>query len=237
MTRRLSWLIALGLLALTVSSASANTSKEFMLELRITPYTPEVDDTFVVATPYADSFGAAQMWNLGLWVDYQLYQGVGTLGVGGGWSYGWVDGTAIEADSTDETGFNIMPFQLGLVYRFDYLQNEFSVPLVPYVRAGLTWALWWVTNGKNEISNLWNADGSAELTGLSQTFGFFVGGGLQILLDFMSPSLAADFDDEMGVNNSYLFVEVSRNELNDFFSDDSINLSETAITFGLMFEF
>lgn len=229
--------IALVLTAMAPATALAETGKNFMLEVRFSPYTPELDEQFVTATPYADSFGSSPMWQLGLWLDYQVYQGIGTLGIGGGWSYGWVDGTAIESDSTDETAFNLMPFQLGVVYRFDYLATEFQVPLVPYVKAGLTWALWWATNGKNEVSNTWAADGSQELTGLSNTWGFFVSGGLQLHLDFISEGLAADFDDEAGVNNSYLFVEVSRQELNDFFSDSSVNLSETAITFGLMFEF
>lgn len=222
---------------LAPTEARAESPKNFMLELRVSPYTPEVDSQFTTGTPYADSFNSNPMWTLGLWLDYQVYQGIGTLGIGGGWSYGWVDGEAIEADSTDETAFNLMPLHIGVVYRFDYLQTEFSVPLVFYAKVGLTWALWWATNGQNEVSNTWSADGTQELTAFSNTFGFFASAGLQIHLDFMSQSLAADFDDEVGVNNSYLFVEIGRQELNDFFSDDSMNLSETQLTFGLMFEF
>lgn len=226
-----------------VSSASevrAESPRSMMLEIRIGPYSPEVDDGFAsgAGTPWASAFGDSPMWTLGLYWDYQFYQDVGSLAIGAGVAYGWVDGTAVEADSADETGFNIVPFTAGVTYRFDYLAIEYSVPVVIYLKVGLEWAIWWATNGKNQISNTWSRDEPYEpRLGRSNTFGFYFGGGIQLLLDFMYPSMAVEFDAETGVNNSYLFFEVLRHELNDFYSSDSINLSETALTFGLMLEF
>ena len=131
---------------------------------------------------------------------------------------------------------HVMPLSLGLTYRFDYLAQKFKIPLVPYVKAGITCAIWWVTNDKGEVANTYAPDGE-EALGWSNTFGFYAGGGLQFLLDVLSPRMAAAMDSEAGVNNSYIFVEYLRHELNDFYSAKSINLSGHGISFGLIFEF
>lgn len=220
------------------TSAWAESPRGNMLEVQAGPYTPAVDSSFTAATPYADSFGSDSLWSFGLYMDFQLWQEVGTLAVGAGARYGWVDGHAVEEESSDETALNIAPFTLGITYRFDYLQQRVGIPLVPYVHAGLEWAIWWVTNGKNEISNARAAAAPFEgRTALSNTFGFYAGGGLQLQLDFFSQSMAAEFDSESGINNSYLFVDFTRHELNDFYSSGSIDLSDSALSFGLMFEF
>ena len=49
--------------------------------------------------------------------------------------------------------------------------------------------------------------------------------------------MAAEFDTESGVNNSYLFAEYTTSEVNDFGSDESMELSSDHLSFGLMFEF
>jgi len=218
--------------------ARGESPRRNMLEVQVGPYTPEVDRSFTAATPYADSFGSDSLWSFGLYMDFQFWQEVGTLAVGAGARYGWVDGHAVEPESSDETALNIVPLTLGVTYRFDYLQQRAGIPLVPYVHAGLEWAIWWVTNGKNEIANTRAATSPYEgRTALSNTFGFYAGGGLQLHLDFFSESMATEFDSESGVNNSYLFVDFTRHELNDFYSSASIDLSDSALSFGLMFEF
>jgi hypothetical protein len=44
------------------------------------------------------------------------------------------------------------------------------------------------------------------------------------------------FDNEMGVNNSYAFIELQAVELNDFGSEESFDLSDLNLMFGLSFE-
>lgn len=238
-------LAASALLTLSVVAAPAalaDSPRDMMLELHFGPYTPEVDSAFALGAdqvgPYEASFSNDGMFMLGLYVDYQLWQEIGSVAIGAGWQYGWVDGTAIEEGATDETGFNLMPFDLGATYRFDYLAQRWNIPLVPYVKLGLTWALWWVTNGRDEVANTRSPSPPYEgRTGMSNTFGFFAGGGLQLLLDFLDRGMAMSLDEETGINNSYLFIEFVRRELNDFYSSESINLSESHLSFGLMFEF
>ena len=221
----------------TPNVAHAQETRSMMLELHVGPYTPEIDSA-VSGSPYAESFSGSDMWQLGLGLDYQFWQKVGTFAVGIGWKYGWVDGTSVETGTSDETALNMMPFTAGITYRFDYLAVEFGIPLVPYFKGGFEWVLWWVTNGRNEIANTWGGPkGDEERTGMGGTFGFYGSVGLQLLLDWFSPSMARSFQTETGVNNSYLFVELTRHEVNDFYSETSIDLSSTAVSFGLMFEF
>jgi hypothetical protein len=178
------------------------------------------------------------MWSVGGYWDYQLLRDYGTLAIGAGISYGWVTGQASESDSSDETELNILPLTLGLTYRLDMAATQWGVPVVPYGKAGITCAIWWVTNGKGEVANTRNpVSPFEERTGWSNTFGFYYGGGVQILLDIFSDRMSATMDNEMGINNSYLFFEYLVHTLNDFGSGQSIELSSEAFSFGLMFEF
>ncbi len=227
------WVSAVALVALAAVPAAAESPRSVMLELHGGAYTPDVDAQFSGGSPYADIFGDSSMLMFGMHIDYQLWQDFGTIAIGAGARYGWVDGTALTttgAASTDEAGLNIFPFTASLTYRFDWLQNEFGIPLVPYGKAGITYAIWWTTDGKNETSSTGGQDGSGG------TWGWHGGGGIQLLLDFIMPGMARDFDNEVGVNNSYIFAEVLVHQINDFGSGSSINLGATAFSFGLMFE-
>jgi hypothetical protein len=227
------------LLAMSFTSqVHAETPQSMMLELRIEAYTPEIDSAFESATPYADAFGTEFMWGFGGYIDYQLIKDYGSLAIGAGISYKSITGQAAEADSDDETQLHMVPLTLGLTYRFDMLAQRWAIPIVPYFKAGLTCAIWWVTNGKGDIANTRNpVSPYEERTGWSDTWGFNFGGGVQFLLDIFSDRMAATMDNEMGVNGSYLFVEYMRHSLNDFGSPDSMELSSDGLSFGLMFEF
>lgn len=231
-------LLLIALVVIPNSQVNAETPKSMMFELRTEFYNPEVDSAFESATPYEDAFGTGFMWGLGAYVDYQLLRDYGSLAIGAGVSYNSITGEAVEAESDDETSLYMMPMTLGLTYRFDMLAQRWSIPIVPYAKAGLTCALWWVTNGKGEIANTRNPNSPyEERTGWSTTLGFYYGGGVQFLLDVFSHRMATTMDSEMGVNNSYLFVEYLRHSLNDFGSAESIELSSDGVSFGLMFEF
>ena len=222
----------------TASTSSAQSPRSMMFELRTEFYSPEVDSAFESATPYETAFGTDFMWGMGAYVDYQLLQDYGSLAIGAGAAYKTITGAAAEAESDDETELLMMPLTLGLTYRFDMLATHWSVPIVPYGKIGLIGAIWWVTNGKGEVANTRNpVSPYEERTGWSTTFGFYYGGGIQFLLDVFSHRMAATMDSEMGVNNSYLFVEYLRHSLNDFGSAESIELSSDGFSFGLMFEF
>ncbi len=232
-------LLALPLLLLATSPAAAESPRDMMFELHIGSHTPEIDAQFSDASPWEDIFGTESLLLFKLHVDYQIWQAHGSLAIGAGAGYGWIDGDALDGDGAtteDEVGFNLAPFNLSLTYRWDWAARNHPIPLVPYVKAGLTAAVWWATNAKDEIANTRGPEGDIRV-GRGLTFGWHAGVGLQFLLDILSPGMAQEFDYESGVNNSYFFAELLYQSLNDFGSDDSIDLSDTAFSFGLMFEF
>jgi hypothetical protein len=219
--------------------AHAETSRSMMLELHGGGYTPDVDSAFDGATPWADVFGSDSLTMLRMHLDYQVWQGFGSLAIGAGIGYGWIDGKARDEEgevTDDPVGFNLAPLTLSLVYRWDWAAVRHGVPLVPYVKAGLTGAFWWTTDAKDSISNTRAADGQAR-EGSGLTLGWHVAGGLMFLLDVFSAGMAAGFDNEAGVNNSYLFVEYHHSSLDDFGSSESIVLTDSTLSFGLAFEF
>ena len=122
-----------------------------------------------------------------------------------------------------------------MTYRFDWLAQKFKVPLVPYFKGGMTYSVWWVTNGSGEIANTYDLEGEGR-AGYGGTFGLHVGGGLQFLLDWFGAGMAAEFDSEIGVNNSYIFFEYAYHSVNDFGSETSFDLGDANFSAGLMFE-
>ncbi len=220
------------------SSALAESPRSMMLEVHVGQHTPAIDES-TPGTPYADTFGNDAMWLIGMNLDYQVWRDHGSLAVGGGLGYGWVDGFALNGDgsqSADEAGFNILPLSVNVTYRWDWAALRHNVPLVPYAKVGLTWALWWATDGKGDVAVVADEDGNAR-TGRGGTLGWQAGVGLQFLLDAVSPGMAREFDNDVGVNNSYIFAEFLYRGLDDFGSDSSLDLSAGSLSFGLMFEF
>lgn len=229
--------LAFGLVA--ERDARAETPRTMMLELHGGTYLPAVDAAVSGGNPWKDIFGSSSMTMLSGHLDYEVWQGFGTLAVGGGLGYAWIDGHALDSAgeaTSDSVGFNLVPVQLSLVYRWDWAAVEYGVPFVPYVKAGLSAAMWWATNAKNDIANARGSDGSGR-EGMGLTLGWHAGAGLHFLLDIFSDSMAAGFDSESGVNNSYLFVEFMHSQLDDFGSSTSLDLSDDALSFGLAFEF
>lgn len=211
-----------------------------MFELHGGTFGPEVDANVPGAgTPWADTFGSKRMTLLRGHFDYQLWNGFGSLAIGMGAGYGWIDGQAVDAEGAsteDEVGFNLAPLSLSAVYRFDWAAVRHGFPLVPYARAGLTAAFWWATDAKDNIAVATDADGTSRRGG-GVTFGWHAAGGLMFLLDVLAPGMAASMLDEADVRNSYLFAELSRSVLDDFGAGRALVLSDDALSFGLAFEF
>ena len=235
---RVFWL-ALVAMVLLAPSAWAESPRSMMVELHIGPYAPQVDRAFKHSSPYQEIFGSNEMVMFGFHWDYQVYQGFGTIGLGVGARYGWVDGQSISestSEAADETSLSLIPLTASVTYRFDWLAQKWNVPIVPYGKAGFTYTMWWITNGNDEIANTYDLEGTGR-TGYGGTFGFHVAGGVQILLDWVAPGMAAEFDNEVGVNNSYIFIEYGLHSVNDFGSSKSFDLGDDNFSAGLMFEF
>lgn len=187
-------------------------SDQFLaLELRIGPYRPNVDSEFEDgSTPFEDSFGTGSSVAVGLEIDWQALRipYFGSLGPGFGWNFVNYSGYATFASSGGEsrqrTSLWVMPMYAVAVLRVDVFAREWDVPLVPYGKVGLGFALW----DAGESVRGRSAQGS--------DFGpqFHLGGMLH--LNSFAPQAALDMDNTTGVNHAYLFFEWFWSDLDSF---------------------
>lgn len=181
--------------------------QHFAFELRLGTFLPRIDEEpGLSGKPFETIFGDDKRIYVGFEFDWQALRipYFGTLGPGVSWGYTHMSAKAKLSDSDEEsaesTGLAIQPMYLAAVLRIDVLARELSVPLVPYGKAGLGYSLWRSTNDSGTSVR----DG-IEAKGHSSGTHFALGG--MLLLDVFDPSAALLFDENLGVNNSYLYFE------------------------------
>jgi hypothetical protein len=214
--------------------------QHFALELRFSPFTPDIDSDPILAgaTPYKDTFGSSPRLLLAGELDWQAarIRHVGTLGPGFGFGYARMSGDALFAPprvgvSGETTSLNVFPFYAVAVLRVDALWREVGIPLVPYAKLGFEMALWRASNTLGTSSY----DG---VSGLGHSVGTQVAFGLALNLNVFDDYAARNFDEAVGVNNTYLFADWSRADLDGlWFQKDPLRVGGEYWTFGLAFEF
>jgi hypothetical protein len=244
----LTWAVLLLALASIARPAAAQTfaaegpsesPQRFSFEARFGPYSPDIDaslpDVRGGQGPYAATFGSESRFYTEFEFDWQAFRFyVGSFGVGGAAGIFSATAKALAEDSSqrseDDTSLWVLPLTLLVNLRFDYFAERWNVPLVPFFKFGLTYALWWATD----------ADGVAEAggeQGSGGTAGLRIGGGLMLRLDWIEPRVARTFDNEFGVNHSYLFFEWYWAWLDGFGAEDRMNLTDSTWALGVALEF
>jgi hypothetical protein len=238
--RRLTLLsLTVALLALPQIAHAEGSAQTSAMELRFGTYKPAIDSEFSGdVSPYEDIFGDESAWLFGAEYDAQIWHGFGSFGLFGSASWGFVSGKGVApegAETSDETTLSMVPLVLGAVYRFDVLAERYKIPFVLTGKLGVDYTVWWIRDGVDEITEFGDGTGG-KLPGYGGTWGLHWAVGLHLLLDFFEPHTAKVFDNEMGVNNSYLFAEYVGYWVNDFGSSKSFDLSHNGVVFGLAFE-
>ncbi len=226
--------------ALLPLSVKAESERTFGISINAGDYKPSKidEEEGLSAKPYKEIFNNKSEFMFKLGLDYELFQRFGTFSAGtmaGFWQvlgkgiYNYQGSTSEK--SQDTTVFNIIPLELNLIYRFDYYAVNASIPLVPYVKGGLDYYIYWITDARGDISRYQNSENKT-FEGYGGKTGYHYAGGLMFLLDWIDRETAADFDMEFGVNNSYIFVEFYR-AIIDGFGSSGFDLSNTGLFFGL----
>jgi hypothetical protein len=250
------------------SSTQYQSSQHFAVELKFGSYSPDIDSSpGLTGKPFSDLFQSQTGTSVGqrpggrlltsLEFDWQIFHWpkIGSLGLGATvgithrttHSFEFVmggDGTMTSCvvpmcvRSGDETALNVMPFTLEVVYRFDVLANRYHIPIVPYVKGGLGYYLWWMTNGSGDLSHALNPnpDGSFDAA-IGGTFGLVAHPGIALQLDILDATAARTIDNEIGINHSYLFAELAVAWITGFGASNKLVLSDTAWNAGIAFEF
>jgi hypothetical protein len=208
-------------------------------ELRLGPYRPDVDSEFSgAAHPHRDLFGTKRRVMTQLELDYQFFQGFGSVAVGLSLGYFRQSAKAFELNSTarssDTTKLSLTPMALLLIYRFDVAAKRWDIPLVPYAKIGINYTVWSITdvNGKVATSN------TASGKGRGGTAGWQAAAGVALGLNWLDPGSAREFDTETGVNDSYFFIEAMQVKADKGLGQDhALHVGDTTWMAGLLFEF
>jgi hypothetical protein len=216
--------------------------QHFALELRMGPYRPDIDSEFSgdpATRPQQLYFGTKKRLMVQAELDYQFFQAFGTaaIGLSGGYyaesAKSFVEGGTADQRSNDTTRLTLFPIAVSFVYRLDVAARNFGLPLVPYAKAGLDYWIWRVSNGNGGTATSETPPGH----GRGATPGFHLSAGLSLLLDFLDPGAARGLDNDVGVNHTYAFIEITRVEANGLGRTDVMRVGGTAWSAGLMFEF
>jgi hypothetical protein len=224
-------LVAALLVTLAAEARAAESRRWGSFEIGAGTYEPDLDAEFGgVESPFQDVFGSGRGWMFRTGAALALFRFAGT--VEAGLQSGFLQKTGKaqtleQTDSGDDTRLRLIPVSLTLTYRFEWLNDRYRIPFAPYGRVGLERFHWWVEDGNGDTSE------SGATNGWSAT------AGLALLLDFIDPQIAREFDNDAGVNDTYLFFEVTRRSVHDFGSSSSWNMSDEdfGMNFGLMFVF
>ncbi len=232
-------LASIALLAPAAAAAYVPSPQYGAFEIKFGPYTPNVDAEPGLRPneegllPYESAFNDDAMFLTMLELDYQFLRLRGiNFGVGGGVGFMQTYAkarTVSGAQSADYTVLNVMPFVLLGVVRVDVLASELHVPIVPFFKGGLNWYLWWVLGGgetarftyEDEQGNTHSEKGSGG------TPGWQISPGIAIQLDGFDRMSARTFDNEVGVNHSYLFFEYTYAQVEGLFGGKNMYLSPT----------
>ena len=142
--------------------------------------------------------------------------------------------------SDDEDKLNVVPMSLLLSYRFDVLDRRFSIPIIPYVKIGLAYYVWWFGNSSSYVASVKTTDSSGadkSLDASGGSLGLVVHPGLALNLSALDPAAARAIDQEVGLNRVTAFVELNYSWVNGFGQPRKLDLSDTSLNAGLGFEF
>ncbi|MCB9555509.1 MAG: hypothetical protein H6707_05345 [Deltaproteobacteria bacterium] len=225
--------------------------RRFAFEIKFGPYAPQIDSEFdgdprfneQNPPPFRKLFGDGQALMVRGEFDVQLWQGFGSIGIGivGGYYRNSAKALADNGNATNpstssslsagETAVTLAPLAVLAVYRFDWLARRFSVPLVPFVKFGINYTLWWIEKGDGSLAEVNDDKASGGSAGIQ------FNAGLALLLDVFEPSAAKNLDADTGVNHTYLFFEFVHQATDGFGSEKRLDVGDTTWQAGLAFEF
>jgi hypothetical protein len=212
-------------------------AQNFELELRLSPYYPQVDDdpSLNGQRPFEKNFGNNARVSVGLEFDWQMFRipHVGTIGPGFGVAYVGMsrDVTTVTGRaSADQTSLSIYPFFADAVLRADAFWRDNGIPLVPYAKAGLGLGLWRASNAAGTAV----ADG---VHGKGASWGTSFALGVSFALDALDRGSSRTMDNSTGINNTYVFLEESWLALNGLAQKNALHVGSNTWVAGLAFEF
>ena len=190
-------------------------------------------------------------------VDRFLWSGSGQFGVGGSIGYmqktayayaqsveGDVDTTADsprrERSTAANNTFRLIPLALTATYRATQLDDLYGIPIVPYLRGGLSYYIWWMKGPNGDVSKVCK-DGSMDEgceanKAYGGTLGFQGSIGLAVRAERIDPSAARSMV-QSGIHHAGFYAELMVAVVNGFGSDKKLSVGDRTWFAGMDFEF
>lgn len=224
---------------------------EWHAGVRIGPYTPDIDNQLNKHPgPFESMFGTTQHLMTMLDVDRILWTGFGQVGVGGSIGY-WqktasafttMNGQTTTMRSDAHNAMRLIPLALTATYRFTWLDDNYGIPVVPYVRGGLAYDIWWIAiNGRyarvcNDGSVLLPCPTNTENKALGASLGLQGSIGLAIRAERVDASTAMSMR-QSGIQHAGIYAELSLAKVDGFGSDKKLSVGDRTWFAGVNFEF
>jgi hypothetical protein len=230
--------------------------------IRVGPYLPDIDAKLVLdPCPTAPATGSCpgsfrQMFHGArpmpmLDVDRILWTGFGQVGVGISIGYmqwfehAFVDGSKPEDDPrmrspADTNAFRLIPMALTATYRLTWFDDEYGVPVVPYVRGGLAYDLWWLRARNDRVCKNGNDPMEDPTCALNKPLGGSLGVtgsiGLAVRAERIDASTAMSMQ-QSGIQHAGIYAELSLAKVDGFGADGKLSVGDRTWFAGVDFEF
>jgi MYXO-CTERM domain-containing protein len=235
--------------------------------IKLGPYTPAIDaqigkNAVSGMGPYQAMFG--NYWIDGeptdshvyqilpmLDVDRFLWSGSGQFGIGGSLgymqksAYAYVDGSSPDdprrpRSTAGRNTFRLIPFALTATYRATQLDDLYGIPIVPYVRGGLSYYVWWLKGPTGEISKVCK-DGSMDANcetnkAYGGSLGFQGSLGLAVRAERIDSDAARSMV-QSGIYHAGFYAELMYAVVDGFGSDKKLSVGDKTWFAGINFEF
>ncbi|MEZ4360376.1 MAG: MXAN_2562 family outer membrane beta-barrel protein [Kofleriaceae bacterium] len=212
--------------------------------LRVGLYRPDIDDQAGTSPgPYQQVFGKGVVMPM-LDVDRVLWEGVGQFAVGGTIGFFTKKAKALPTDDgdpetplpmvTDTTAFRMIPLQATAAFRLTYFDTRYHVPIVPYVRAGLAYYIWWVERPDGGVAKVFR--GGEEQLGRGASLGVVGSLGLAVRAERIDPQAASALR-QSGLQHAGFYGELQAAKVNDFGIGNKLSVGGVAFFGGVDFEY
>lgn len=216
--------------------------------IRLGPYTPAIDSQLGTEPgPYEEMFGGYAILPM-LDIDYIFLEtSLGQIGAGG--SIGYMSKTAntFKMDSVpgpgrertdEENTFRMIPMAATAVFRLTYLDDKLRVPIVPYVRGGLAYYVWWAEAPDGGVASVCREGGVACDENKARGGSLGITGSLGVAvraenIDFEAASAMR----EGGILHAGFYAEVQAAKVNDFGVGNKLSVGDITWFAGVDFEF
>jgi hypothetical protein len=213
--------------------------------IRVGPYTPDVGNPLQNdPSRYDAHFGTSQHLLTMLDIDYILWTGFGQVGVGGSIGYWQKTARAFttmnmmtpDVRSNAPEAFRLVPFALTATYRFTMLDDEYGIPVVPYVRGGLSYYVWWVSVNGHYARICDDNNENCGNKALGASLGVQGAIGLAVRAERIDASTAMSMQ-QSGIQHAGIYAELSLAKVDGFGSDKKLSVGDRSWFAGFDFEF